>query len=228
MSNSVKIGIVGTGKTGSFVKTLIENHHIFQVGECFNSQNPLTLKKMESLHGLIIFVNADVLTQIMPILMKSTLPIVCGTTGFNYQLYAEDLKLRRMPFIYGSNYSMGVHVVRKMLENLKKAKSLFSNYQFELKETHHTKKLDKPSGTAKSISEWVAENIAIQSIRIGDVVGHHELTFHTEFETIKISHEAHSREVFAQGAIQVMEQILKQPLPQYFLSVDEFLDSTIF
>ena len=223
-----KIGIVGTGKTGSFVQSLLEDHHCLKVGGAFNSKNPLDLTLAKSLDGLIVFVNAETLTKIMPILLKTNIPIVCGTTGFNYQHYEADFKIRNSSFIYGSNFSLGVHATRKMLEVLNKVKPLLSPYKIEIKEIHHTKKLDAPSGTAKSMEKWIDETVNIQSIREGDVVGYHELTLSTEFETIKISHNAHSREVFAQGAINVMETILTKEKQFSYLSVDQFIDLNYF
>ncbi len=226
-----KISVLGRGKTGAKVIELLNDHHTFRLQEVFHSENPLTLKKLEEADALVVFVNGEVLLKLMPILMRYDRPIVCGTTGFDYHAYAADLSLRKAPWVYGTNFSLGVHIMRKMLESLKATSELFDQSSIQIHEVHHTKKLDAPSGTAKSMKEWLGpkhQDALITSERIGDVVGKHTLTFKTEFETLSITHEAHDRLLFASGALKILELLYNHSPKQNFLSVEQYLDQTLF
>ena len=96
-----------------------------------------------------------------------------------------------------------------MIKQISKASILFDSYHFELSETHHTEKKDAPSGTALMWEQWLGEKIDnIESKRIGDVVGIHELTLVTDNERIKLNHEALDRKIFAQGAIWAAKKLI--------------------
>ena len=132
--------------------------------------------------------------------------VVVGTTGW------EDIKddvvaaflAAGTPMIYSSNYSIGVNAVYAALE---KVSDVLKGYGYvpHIEETHHIHKLDAPSGTAKSMANIVADHLGIRpditSIREGEVPGTHVVKFKSEVDKIKISHEAFSRQGFAEGAV---------------------------
>jgi 4-hydroxy-tetrahydrodipicolinate reductase len=99
--------------------------------------------------------------------------------------------------------SMGVAVVNALVKQA--SRMLDQDFVVKMKETHHTKKLDAPSGTAvmlrNSVNEFREQKVEIESIREGEVVGEHAVTFVSQLEKIKIKHEAFSRSVFADGAL---------------------------
>ena len=110
---------------------------------------------------------------------------------------------RQLGIVKSSNMSIGVNVLfgllRKMAEALK-------GYNVSMTETHHIHKKDAPSGTAKTMAEIVQnagsmQHIDIASVREGEVIGYHKVTFDGNVDTIEISHNAKTRDMFAEGAI---------------------------
>lgn len=149
---------------------------------------------------------------------------VIGTTGFSDEQRAaleETAKGTRL--FWSPNMSVGVNVLLKVLPKL--TQLLGEEYDIELMEIHHNKKKDSPSGTALRLGECVAEargrhlnevgrccregiigerprgEIGMQTLRGGDVVGVHTLYFMGPGERIEVTHQAHSRENFAAGAL---------------------------
>ena len=152
--------------------------------------------------------------------VKTGTPTVFATTGHT----PEELEMiseasKKVAVFRSANMSVGVNLI---IELAKQAAGILSDFDIEIVEQHHNKKLDAPSGTAlmiadgiKSVrqdSEYVydrtkerkqrAENeIGIHSVRGGTIVGEHEVIFAGNNEVVKISHSASSREIFASGAI---------------------------
>lgn len=150
--------------------------------------------------------------------------VVIGTTGLTAEQKAELAELaQRTPLFWSSNMSVGINVLYKVLPELTRA--LGDKYDIEMVELHHNRKKDSPSGTALSLGECLAEargwqlpevrcsardgiigerpkaQIGIQAIRGGDVVGVHTVYFMGPGERIEVTHQAHSRDTFAQGAL---------------------------
>lgn len=222
------ISILGSGKTGHHVIEALKDHHSFKLGEVFNSKNFITLEKLKEVDGLIVFVTAEILGQLIPILIKANKPIVLGTTGFDYKPYEADISLNQSPWIVSSNFSLSVQVLRRLMTIMNQSRSLFPEHNATLHEIHHTHKKDAPSGTAVSMQKWFGENILITSERHGDVVGTHQFEFKTNNETIKISHEAHNRKIFADGAIRAMEMVFQYGIPKGFFRFEDLIDQTVF
>ena len=132
--------------------------------------------------------------------------VVVGTTGWEdiREEVIAAFEAAGTPMIYSSNYSIGVNAVYAALE---KVSDVLNGYGYvpHIEETHHIHKLDAPSGTAKSMAEIVSEHLGIRpditSIREGEVPGTHVVKFKSEVDKIKISHEAFSRQGFAEGAV---------------------------
>jgi len=141
------------------------------------------------------------------------LPVVCGTTGWNAAALMAEKGTPGL--IWKSNFSEGVNMV---FDFVKAAAQNIHNKQLDyhasISETHHIHKLDKPSGTAKTLAEKFAEgthspieNIPIESIREGEVPGIHTLTLDSPEDTIIITHIAKGREGFALGAVIAAEEL---------------------
>lgn len=160
--------------------------------------------------------------------------MVVGTTGFS----AADLeKIRdltgRTPLVLAPNMSVGVNLLFKIVGDV--ARILGKGYDLEIVEAHHRLKKDAPSGTALRLAEVLAEatgrkladsgvygrqglvgerradEIAVLAVRAGDIVGEHTVLFGGIGERIEITHRAHSRDTFAQGAVRAAAWIVKQP-----------------
>lgn len=170
---------------------------------------------------------------------------VIGTTGLTEQDVAElAANAAQTPIFWSPNMSVGVAVLNKILPEL--VRLLGEDYDMELMEIHHNKKKDAPSGTALRLAEsmtkargWDLKDVAcyhregivgerpkkemgLQTLRGGDVVGVHTAYFFGPGERIEVTHQAHSRDNFAQGAIRVAKWLVKQPAGRLY-SMDDIL-----
>jgi 4-hydroxy-tetrahydrodipicolinate reductase len=190
----MKIALLGKGKTGSKVAELAKV-------TVFDSQNQPTFETLSSHDVIVSFLPGEAFTAYIPLLLETKIPVVTGSTGFSWpEGFDETLKQRNLGWIYASNFSMGVVVMKSLIQKLSSYSHLF-NASVSIHEIHHTKKLDAPSGTALSMKEWWGKNCEVTSERTGDVIGFHELTFDTGSEVIRLSHEALDRKLFAEGAL---------------------------
>lgn len=134
--------------------------------------------------------------------------LVSGTTGLDdTQRQALDAAAASIPVVWASNFSLGVAVLHDLVE---RAAKLLPNWDCDIVEAHHTRKLDAPSGTALTLGA-AAEAGGAQphyaSLRAGDIVGEHLVQFTTVGERIELVHRATSRDIFARGALHVAAQL---------------------
>ena len=160
-------------------------------------------------------------------------PLVIATTGHSEaELEMIHKASESIPVFFAANYSMGITV---LIALAKQAAALMKNAEIEIVETHHDRKLDAPSGTALAIAEAIKEqrpdsnivcgrsghqkrekgDIGISSIRIGNVVGEHELIIGTQNESLRISHSAASRSMFSEGALNAAAFLIGKPAGLY-------------
>jgi len=160
--------------------------------------------------------------------------MVIGTTGFNAAQFEELTSLaRQVPCVFSPNMSVGVNVMYKVIREM--ARALGDDYDIEVIEAHHRLKKDAPSGTALKMAEVLAQavnrdlkevgvfarkgligernkqEIGIQAVRAGDIVGDHTILFGGMGERIEVTHRATSRDTFARGALRAAHWIVKQP-----------------
>ena len=137
-------------------------------------------------------------------------PVVCGTTGWDAaSLIEEDQQMHDKPMlIWKSNFSVGVNIFFDLNKELAAAMKAQPQYTPSITETHHIHKLDKPSGTARTLAEQIGTNVAIESIREGEVPGTHEVKWDSEEDTIIITHIAKGRRGFALGAVLAAESLV--------------------
>ncbi len=144
--------------------------------------------------------------------------IVLGTTGLNdAQLKKVDDVSKIIPVVFSPNMSIGVNILFAALPEI--AKRLGRDYNIEIVEAHHKAKKDAPSGTAKKFGQLLADTtgkqIPIHAIRLGDIVGDHTIIFCGNSERIEIKHQAHSRDLFALGALKAAKWIMGKPAGLY-------------
>lgn len=144
--------------------------------------------------------------------------MVIGTTGFTADQF-EQLKqyARHTPIFWSPNMSIGIVIIRRTIAAVSQLLAQFGlseQTHIQLSETHHTKKLDKPSGTAKALAQevfqstgWLIKDEEIQARREGDVVGIHSIVFQCPSENLTLTHEATDRRVFAQGALLIAQNL---------------------
>ena len=149
--------------------------------------------------------------------LEHGLPIVIGTTGHTQQERIERSS-EHIPVFFSGNMSLGIAALRSLV---REAARLFPEAEIEIVETHHSRKADAPSGTARMLAAAVQKErpeaalvcgrsgfsprkhneIGISSIRLGSVTGIHEVLISTGAETLSLKHEAHDRRLFAEGAL---------------------------
>ncbi|GAA4887002.1 4-hydroxy-tetrahydrodipicolinate reductase [Flaviramulus aquimarinus] len=157
--------------------------------------------------------------------INNKVPVISGTTGWldNYDKAVALCKEKKGAFIYASNYSLGVNIFFELNKTLAKMMSTLKQYNVSMEETHHTQKLDAPSGTAISLANdiisqhinydnWKLDGsgdtiIPITAKRIEDVPGTHTVNYESEVDSITIEHVAHTRQGFALGAVIAAEWI---------------------
>ena len=144
--------------------------------------------------------------------------LVLGTTGLSdLQLQKVDEISKVVPVVFSPNMSVGVNVLFSILPEL--AKKLGPDYHIEIVEAHHRAKKDSPSGTAKKFAQVLNEatkrDIPTHSIRLGDIIGDHTVIFCGNSERIEVKHQAHSRDLFALGALKAAKWIADKPAGLY-------------
>ena len=140
------------------------------------------------------------------------IPVVCGTTGWNAEaLMAEP---NTPGLVWKSNFSVGVNIFFDLNKWLAEKLREYPQYSPHIYEEHHIHKLDKPSGTAKTLAEGLRvtgdglwENVPIESVREGEIPGNHSVIWDSPEDTIVITHMAKGREGFALGAVLAAEAL---------------------
>jgi 4-hydroxy-tetrahydrodipicolinate reductase len=221
----MKIALVGYGKMGREIEQIaISRGHeiILKV----NASNSLTLTS-EELRKADVAIEFSTPSSVLSNINKcfeNNIPIVVGTTGWNDK--AEDIKKvcteKKQAIFYASNFSIGVNIFFKVNEYLAKIMNQYPEYNVTMNEIHHVHKKDSPSGTALTLAwqiiknvdrktKWVEKEVAnpeeleIISRREGEVPGTHVVKYHSEVDSIEISHIANNRQGFALGAVMAAE-----------------------
>ncbi|MCR4689176.1 MAG: 4-hydroxy-tetrahydrodipicolinate reductase [Saccharofermentans sp.] len=187
-------------------------------------QNPAD--STEDFDVIIDFSNAMAVPTILNFALAKKKPFICCTTALDDATIAEILKASEEIAVFKSaNMSVGINLMLELVKNATKA--LYPDYDIEIVEAHHNRKVDAPSGTAMmlaaavqqeapdtldyvydrhSVSEPRKKNqIGISSIRGGNIIGEHQVMFVGDEEVVTISHSAQSRDVFAKGALKAAE-----------------------
>ena len=193
----MKIALLGKGKTGGKILELHQDEITV-----FDSKNTPTLEKLKGHDVIISFLAGDIFKEYLDLLVESQIPVVTGSTGFEFPVgFDEKLKENNCKWIYSHNFSLGMNVVRAMIEQMSLLKKLILDNQCSIHEVHHTQKKDSPSGTALHWNDWFGGDCTITADREGDVIGFHEITFDSATEKVTLSHDAKDRAIFAKGAL---------------------------
>ena len=203
----MRLGIIGcNGRMGKeLLKLAASNNYINQFSEVVGiSQEDDVEKSLQNVDVVIDFSTVESSLKHAALCASKNIKYVCGVTGFSKEQLDILAKYAELtPLFWAPNMSMGVAVVNALVKQA--ARMLDYDFIVQMKEVHHTKKIDSPSGTAvmlrNSVNEFREQKIEVESIREGDVVGEHTVMFTSALEKIKIKHEAFSSSVFADGAL---------------------------
>lgn len=216
----IKLALVGYGKMGKMIEKIIDSNE-YKLTGIFDVINPPREHLIEDTDVAIEFSTPLSVIDNVEFLASKGINIVCGTTGWYRK--ADEVKAiiekYGTGFIYASNFSLGVNLFFQIVKNAAKLINNYSQYDIAIEETHHTQKLDKPSGTAVRIAEYLMGEIGrkdkmtgdkvnpddnelnIISKRIENIVGNHKVTFDSGADSIILEHNAKSRRGFAEGAL---------------------------
>ena len=220
MKPPVRVLLVGAaGRMGKTIVDLARNDpKIDIVAECdLGDAIEPTMKRSDV---VIDFSHPDAIEEICRATLQYRRPLVIGTTGHSReQRSAIEKAAKTVAIVFASNFSVGVNALFALTHSA--AEILGRDFNAEIIETHHQMKKDAPSGTAKTLSEILskarnmADQIPIQSIREGDVVGEHIVIFSGPGERLELSHKARSREIFGRGALRAAHWVIGQPPKLY-------------
>ncbi len=241
------------GRLGTAIARLIDEREdcaivcgidINPYAENHSSKNPYPIfTKISDYNGgadvIIDCSHHSAVTPLLDYAVKNKIPTVIATTGHTDEETALiKNSAKSIPVFYSRNMSVGINL---LIELAKKAASVIgADFDIEIVERHHNKKLDAPSGTALMIADAVRDSvdfdaeyvydrhnvraerkhneIGISSIRGGTIIGDHDLIFAGHDEVITISHSAYSRDVFAAGAVRAALYLSDKPCGLYTMS----------
>lgn len=171
---------------------------------------------------VVDFSHPKSLDRLLQFCQNRKCPLVIGTTGYSDEQVKQIKKAaEEIPIVYSANMSLGMNLLFSLVKDA--AAILKDSVDIEVVESHHNRKIDAPSGSARSIVEAIEEGlgeerskvygrvgeaprqkgeIGVHSIRGGNIIGRHEAWFIHELESITLVHEANDRSVFAKGALE--------------------------
>jgi len=229
----MNIALIGYGKMGHEVKKVAKAKNINVASIIDPSENnthkEINQEAMSNVDVCIDFSNpAAVLGNIKKI-AEFKKNVVIGTTGWYDKIEEAKniVQANNIGLIYSSNFSTGVNIFFKIVENAAKIINKINDYDVYGYELHHNKKIDSPSGTAKTIGEILLKNIKrknkllfekidrkieqdelhFASIRAGFIPGTHVVGFDSNADSIELKHVARNREGFASGALMAAQFI---------------------
>jgi 4-hydroxy-tetrahydrodipicolinate reductase len=208
--------VLGKGKTGTLVAEVArERGHGVRALDIYENEHAaaLTAPNLAGVDVIIDFTAPEAAVENMRAALSLGCRIVVGTTGWYAKLAdMKALALKRGgALLYASNFSIGVQKLFRLTAEVAK----LEGYAFSVTETHHTTKLDAPSGTAITLKEILASahpgaEIPVTSHRVGDAKGEHVVTAKSEVDVLEIRHDAFSRRGFALGAVRGAEWLAAQ------------------
>ncbi|PYJ90898.1 MAG: 4-hydroxy-tetrahydrodipicolinate reductase [Verrucomicrobia bacterium] len=220
MKSPVRVLLIGAaGRMGTTIIDVAKaDSEIDIVAQCDLSDS--IEPAMKNCDLAIDFSQADAITEVCRAGLHHNRPLVIGTTGHSpEQCRLIENAAQSLPIVFASNFSVGVNVLFWLTR--KAAERLGRDFSAEIVETHHKMKKDAPSGTAKTLAEVlkaaqkIRNEIPIQSIREGDVVGEHTVIFSGPAERLELTHRAANREIFARGALRAGKWIMGRPAGLY-------------
>lgn len=195
----MKIALIGYGKMGHIIEqiALDRGHTIVAHIDPLQTDGCLDQAEVAIEFSTPVAAEANVRRC-----LELGIPVVSGTTGWDVNPLISD---SGTPFIWTSNFSLGVNILFAMNRHLSRVMTTYSDYKPSITEVHHVHKLDRPSGTAKTLAADLPVGTPVESIREGEVAGIHTITWDSPVDTITLSHSAKNRSGFALGAVLAAE-----------------------
>lgn len=197
----MRIALIGYGKMGQTIDKVAQErgHEIVFRGDAGWSADQLPAADVAIEFTTPATAEANVKTM-----LDRRLPVVSGTTGWDTEAMRLLSQKTGVSFLWASNFSLGVNLFFALNERLAQLLKGY-DYRPSITEIHHIHKLDRPSGTAKTLAAAIGGDVPIESVREGEVAGIHSVRWDSAADTITITHEAKSRVGFALGAVLAAE-----------------------
>jgi 4-hydroxy-tetrahydrodipicolinate reductase len=218
MKSPVRVTLIGArGRMGQTIVDLARNDPKIEiVAQC--DLGDAIEPAIKNCDVAIDFSNSSAIDEISRAALQYRKALVIGTTGHSREQRELIEKMAKsLPIVFASNFSVGVNALFALTRRA--AEILGSEFAPQIVETHHKMKKDAPSGTAKTLAEILKEalktEIPIESIREGEVVGEHTVSFIGPGERLELTHRAGSREIFARGALRAAEWVVGKPARLY-------------
>ncbi len=218
----MNIALIGYGKMGKTIeKILISKGHQVNIKV---GKEGVHAHDFTGVDVAIEFSKPELACENVLFCLEHDIPVVCGTTAWDHELQEAISICHRVngSFLYASNFSIGVNMFFEINKFAAKLMAQLTDYQLNIEEIHHTAKLDTPSGTAITLAKQILENnenfnawtmadtpqnheLQIVAKRIDPAPGTHIVTYQSEIDSIQLTHTAHNRNGFAQGAVMAAE-----------------------
>ena len=233
----MKISIIGLGKMGCLVQELSQEQNIKVISTIDPKQKKadfteINKQSLKDADVCICFTQPAAALDNIKKIAKYGKKIVMATTGWeeNLKEVKKIVQTKKVAMIYTSNFSIGVNIFFKIVEQSAKILNNFNDYDVFGLEMHHNRKLDSPSGTAKTTTNLLLQNITrkkkpaydkldrkilpeelhFASVRGGDIAGKHLVCYDSEFDNIEIKHTAKTRLGFAKGALLAAKWLMQK------------------
>lgn len=235
----MKILLIGAGVMSNFLLDSINEKGYKSIGrvDYFGNGEYTSFQEVKEDFDLIVdFSNHNVTKDLLNFALDKNKNILIATTGHN----EEELKLieeasKNIAILKSTNTSFGVNALNKIIAY---ATRILKDFDIELIEAHHNRKLDAPSGTANTLLDIIDDNleekrkrvygrynekrenneIGVHSIRAGSIVGEHSVIYSKGDEIIEIKHSALSRKIFSDGAISILSKLKELKSGLYYMN----------
>lgn len=231
----MNIAVHGTGTMGTVIKELGGEKVVAFVNDINE------IEKNLKIDVVIDFSHFSKLEKLLNDCVEKEYPLVIATTGYDGEILEKIVdSSKKIPILLSSNTSLGINALNDIIEKI--TPKLEENFDIEIIEKHHNKKIDAPSGTAITLLETIQNSlsekyeviygregmrkrekkeIGVHAIRGGTIVGEHSIIFAGEDEIIEITHKALSKKIFAVGALKCADFIFSKK-PQLYTMKDIF------
>ncbi len=248
-----RIAIIGYGKMGCEIEKAARDRNVIvqaiidpaqeKRGKFFTEINAESMKDVDV---CIDFTAPAVVIENVKKIAEHKKNIVIGTTGWYDKIdeVREIAEKNDVGIVYAPNFSIGVNIFFRVIENASKLFDRFAEYDPFVYELHHNQKLDSPSGTGKKLGEIVLagierkskaeygvvdrkikpEELHVASVRAGSIPGTHVVGFDSKADTIELKHTARGRAGFAVGAVSAAEWIMCK---KGFYSMDDMMKNIL-
>ena len=231
----MRIVLIGRGKMGTLIRETAAAAGD-EIEAAFGRDDLDQLGRLGKAADVVMdFSRPAALPEIAAYVRRTGTPLLSGTTGYTEAEFQAIVQgAQKVPVFQSYNMSIGVALLVRLVGQ---AAAIFGGCDVEIVEAHHNRKADAPSGTALLLADAVKaqrpdaeyvfgrhgqhkrqpNEIGIHSLRMGNVVGEHEVIFSTDSQTITLKHQAHDRALFAEGALTAAAFLVGKPAGLYHM-----------